>query len=86
MSTAPTATRPGTALLLSGIDPNITCNYCKKPGHTKEDYQKGISTVSNLWQNEPTGRTVLERRRSPPQAQEPQIGRRKTRRCVTQPK
>ena len=33
MSTAPTATRPGTGLLSSGIDPNITCNYCKKPGH-----------------------------------------------------
>ena len=31
MSTAPTATRPGTGLLSSGIDPNITCNYCKKP-------------------------------------------------------
>ena len=30
MSTAPTATRPGTGLLSSGIDPNITCNYCKK--------------------------------------------------------
>ena len=29
-STAPTATRPGTGLLSSGIDPNITCNYCKK--------------------------------------------------------
>ena len=35
MSTAPTATRPGTGLLSSGIDPGITCNYCKKPGHTK---------------------------------------------------
>ena len=31
MSTAPTATRPGTGLLSSGIDPNVTCNYCKKP-------------------------------------------------------
>ena len=37
MSTAPTATRPGTGLLSSGIDPNITCNYCKKPGHVKDD-------------------------------------------------
>ena len=37
MSTAPTATRPGTDLLSSGIDPNITCNYCKKPGHVKDD-------------------------------------------------
>ena len=30
-STAPTATRPGTGLLSSGIDPGITCNNCKKP-------------------------------------------------------
>ena len=30
MSTAPTATRPGTGLLSSEIDPGITCNYCKK--------------------------------------------------------
>ena len=40
MSTAPTATRPGTGLLSSGIDPNITCNYCKKPGHVKDDCRK----------------------------------------------
>ena len=40
MSTAPTATRPGTGLLSSGIDPNVTCNYCKKPGHVKEDCRK----------------------------------------------
>ena len=40
MSTAPTATRPGTGLLSSGIDPNITCNYCKKPGHVKADCRK----------------------------------------------
>ena len=40
MSTAPTATRPGTGLLSSGIDPGITCNYCKKPGHTKDDCRK----------------------------------------------
>ena len=40
MSTAPTTTRPGTGLLSSGIDPNITCNYCKKPGHVKDDCQK----------------------------------------------
>ena len=32
MSTAPTATRPGTGLLSSGIDSNVTCNCCKKPG------------------------------------------------------
>ena len=37
MSTAPTATRPGTGLLSSGIDPNVTCNYCKKPGHVKDE-------------------------------------------------
>ena len=37
MSTAPTATRPGTGLRSSGIDLNITCNYCKKPGHVKDD-------------------------------------------------
>ena len=30
MSTAPTSTRPGTGLLSPDIDPNITCNYCKK--------------------------------------------------------
>ena len=40
MSTALTATRPGTGLLSSGIDPNITYNYCKKPGHVKEDCRK----------------------------------------------
>ena len=40
MSTAPTATRPGTGLLSAGIDPNITCNYCKKPGHIKDDCRK----------------------------------------------
>ena len=40
MSTAPTATRPRTGLLSSGIDPNITCNYCKKPGHVKDDCRK----------------------------------------------
>ena len=40
MSTAHTATRPGTGLLSSGIDPNITCNYCKKPGHVKDDCRK----------------------------------------------
>ena len=37
MSTAPTATRPGTGLLSPGIDPNVTCNYCRKPGHVKVD-------------------------------------------------
>ena len=36
MTTAPTATRPGTGLLSSGIDPNVTCNSCKKPGHVKD--------------------------------------------------
>ena len=40
MSTAPTATRPGTGLLSSGIDSNVTCNYCKKPGHVKDDCRK----------------------------------------------
>ena len=40
MSTALTATRPGTGLLSSGIDPNITCNYCKKPEHVKDDCRK----------------------------------------------
>ena len=40
MSTAPTATRPGTGLLSSGIDPKITCNYCKKTGHVKDDCRK----------------------------------------------
>ena len=40
MSTAPTATRPGTGLLSSGIDPNITFNYCKQPGHVKDECRK----------------------------------------------
>ena len=40
MSTAPTATRPGTGLLSSSIDPNVTCNYCKKPGHVNDDCHK----------------------------------------------
>ena len=40
MSTAPTATRPGTGLLSSGIDPNITCNYCKKPGQVQRRMPK----------------------------------------------
>ena len=40
MSTTPTVTRPGTGLLSSGIDPNITCNYCKTPGHVKDDCRK----------------------------------------------
>ena len=40
MSTAPTATRPGTGLLSSGIDQNVTCNYCKKPGQVKDDCRK----------------------------------------------
>ena len=84
MSTAPTATRPGTGLLSSGIDPNVTCNYCKKPGHVKDEcrklkkrgttpqrrtgYQKRISKMHNLRQNEPPGGTMLKRRWSPPQA------------------
>ena len=40
MSTAPTATRPGNGHLSSGPDPNITCNYCKKQGHVKDDCRK----------------------------------------------
>ena len=40
MSTAPSATRPGAGLLSSGIDPNTTCNYCKKPGQVKDDCRK----------------------------------------------
>ena len=40
MSTAPTATRSGTGLLSSGIDPGTTYNYCKKPGHVKDDCRK----------------------------------------------
>ena len=35
MSTAPTATLPGTGLLSSGIDPATTCNYCKNLGMSK---------------------------------------------------
>ena len=37
MLSAPTATRPVTGLLSSGIDPGITCNYCKKPSHIKDE-------------------------------------------------
>ena len=40
MSTALTATRPGTGLLSSGIDLNVTCNYCKIPGYVKDDCRK----------------------------------------------
>ena len=40
MSSAATATRPGNGLLSSGIDPGITCNYCKKPGHPKKECRK----------------------------------------------
>ena len=40
MSTAPTAKRPGTGLFSLSLDPNITCNYCKKPGHVKDDCRK----------------------------------------------
>ena len=40
MSTAPTAKLPGTGLLSSGIDRNVSCNYCKKPGHVKDDCRK----------------------------------------------
>ena len=40
MSTAPTATRPGTGLLSSGIDRSITFNYCKKSGHVKDECRK----------------------------------------------
>ena len=32
--------RPGQGLLSSGIDPEITCNFCKKPDHTKDDCRK----------------------------------------------
>ena len=40
MSTAPTTTRPGQGLLSSGIDTGTTCNYCKKPGHVKDECRK----------------------------------------------
>ena len=40
MSTALTATRSGTGLLSSGINLNITCNYCKNRGHVKDDCRK----------------------------------------------
>ena len=40
MASALTATRPGTGLPSSGIDPGITCNYCKKPGHTNDECRK----------------------------------------------
>ena len=40
MSTAPAATRPAQGLLPSGIDPGITCNYCKKPDHSRYECKK----------------------------------------------
>ena len=40
MCTAPIAVRPGTDPLSSGIDTNVTCNYCKKPGHIKDECRK----------------------------------------------
>ena len=40
MTSAPSTSRPGTGLLSSGIDPNATCNCCKKPGHVKDDCRK----------------------------------------------
>ena len=40
ISAAPTATRPGTGLLSSVVDPGTTCSYCKKPGHVKDDCRK----------------------------------------------
>ena len=40
LSSAPTATRPGTGHLSSGIDPGTTCNYCKKAGHSKDECRK----------------------------------------------
>ena len=39
LSTVPKAPRPGNGLLSSGIDPRITGNYCKEPGHTKDECQ-----------------------------------------------
>ena len=51
MSTAPTATLSGPGLLSSGIDPKVTCNYCKNPGmpkmtaeNSKERRNKGAMT------------------------------------------
>ena len=40
MSTAPTAKRPGTGLISSAIDPNVTCIYYKKPGRVKDECRK----------------------------------------------
>ena len=40
MFTAPTATRQGNGLLSLGIYPGITCNYCKKRRHTKDECRK----------------------------------------------
>ena len=40
MPTTPTATRRGTGLLSYGVDPNVTCNDCKKPGHVKDVCRK----------------------------------------------
>ena len=40
MFLAPTATRPVNGLLSSGIDTGTICNYCKKPGNTKDESRK----------------------------------------------
>ena len=81
MSVTPTATRPGTGLLSSGIDPAITCNYCKNwviqkmnvvNSNRKKDKnamrastKKEYPKCPTCEKNKPHGGTVLERRWSP---------------------
>ena len=83
LSTVSTATQPSNGPLSSSIDPGITCNYRKNPGHTKDQCRK-LRRKEELERNDgqstkkeypkcPTcdktnHRTVLERHRSPPQA------------------
>ena len=52
MSTAPTATRPLTGLLSSGIDPLITCSNCKKPGHTKSQCREKLKRKEEQKRND----------------------------------
>ena len=47
MSTAPTAKRPGTGLLSSGIEPNVTCNYCKKPDMSRMNAENSKERRNN---------------------------------------
>ena len=83
-SSPPALTQILPAITAKNTDPSrMTVENSKERRNknaTKAGYQEGISKMSDLGQNEPTGGTVLERRRSPPQAQKQQIRGRQTRR------